>query len=83
MQFRRCRKVQPGNSQFQLVPGTLNSYSNSITADIINKENNHLFVLKLEALKDSTFHVLIDEKTPLRQRYRVTDALKGPTTPDS
>lgn len=81
--YRRCRKVQPGNSQFQLVPGTLNSYSNSITADVINNENNHLFALKLEALKDNTFHLLVDEKAPLRPRYRVTDALKGPTTPDT
>lgn len=74
----RCRKVQPGNSQFQLVPGTLNTYSSSITADIVNKENDHLFVLKLAAIKDNTFNVNIDEKTPLKQRYRVVDALKGP-----
>lgn len=29
------------------------------------------------------FRVLIDEKNPLRQRYRVTDALKGPVIPDT
>lgn len=28
------------------------------------------------------FRVTIDEKTPLRKRYRVTDALKGPVKPD-
>lgn len=28
------------------------------------------------------FRVMIDEKTPLRPRYRVQDALKGPVTPD-
>lgn len=43
--------MQPNNSPYQLVPATLNTYSDSITADILNKENNHLFVFKLEALK--------------------------------
>lgn len=49
--YRRCRKVQPDNSPYQLVPATLNTYSDSITADILNKDNGHLFVLKLEAVK--------------------------------
>lgn len=48
---RRCRKIQPDNSPYELVPATLNTYSDSITADIVNKENGHLFVLKLEAVK--------------------------------
>ncbi|XP_055843927.1 neutral alpha-glucosidase AB-like isoform X2 [Episyrphus balteatus] len=78
---RRCRKVQPGNSKFVLLPGTLNTYSDSITIDLINKDTNHLFILKVEALEGDIFHVLIDEKTPLQPRYRVTDALKG--TPKS
>lgn len=33
-------------------------------------------------LKGDMFHVTIDEKTPLRTRYRVKDALKGPVKPD-
>lgn len=28
------------------------------------------------------FHVTIDEKTPLRKRYRATDALKEPVKSD-
>lgn len=48
---RRCRRMQPDNSPFELVPATLNIYSDSITADIVNKENGHLFVLKLEGVK--------------------------------
>lgn len=48
--------------------------------DIVNKENQHLFVLKLEGLKGNKFHFEIDEKTPLKPRYRVTDVLvKEPT----
>lgn len=43
--------MKPDNSQYQLVPGTLNTYSDSVTAEIVNNENGHLFVLKLEAVK--------------------------------
>lgn len=48
---RRCRKVEHNNSPFELVPATLNSYSDSITADLINKNNGHFFVLKVEGVK--------------------------------
>ncbi|CAD7091219.1 unnamed protein product [Hermetia illucens] len=78
---RRCRKVTPGDSPFALVPGTLNIYSDSITTDLVNRENNHLFSLKLEALQGNTFRLLIDEKTPLKPRYRVNDALKSNPVP--
>ena len=47
---RRCRKIQPGNSKFALVPGSLNTYSDSITAELRHKDNQHVFVFKLEAL---------------------------------
>ncbi|KAH8416821.1 hypothetical protein KR222_005999, partial [Zaprionus bogoriensis] len=74
---RRSRKVQSSGSKYALIPGTLNSYSDSLTADLINKENHHQFSFKLEALVGSTFRLQIDEKTPLRPRYRVEHALKG------
>lgn len=80
---RRCRKVPADNSKFQLVPGTLNTYSDSITVDLVNKENEHLYVVKVGALKDNTFHLVIDEKTPLYARYRVVDALKGTPATDT
>lgn len=73
--FRRCRKVQAGNSPYDIISNTLNTYANYITLDILNKENSHVFVMKLEALKGNTFHFEIDEKAPLKPRYRVTDAL--------
>ncbi|XP_017491998.1 PREDICTED: neutral alpha-glucosidase AB-like [Rhagoletis zephyria] len=81
---RRCRKVKPDNPKFALVPGTLNIYSDSITADLIHKDNKHLFSLKLEALEQSnTFRLLVDEKTPLKPRYKVQDALKSAPKPGS
>lgn len=33
--------------------------------------------------QDNMFRVLIDEKNPLKTRYRVVDALKGPVKPDT
>ncbi|KNC22569.1 hypothetical protein FF38_00196 [Lucilia cuprina] len=47
---KRCRKIQPGNSKFPLVPGSLKTYSNATIADLINKDTQHLFVFKLEVL---------------------------------
>ncbi|XP_037807600.1 neutral alpha-glucosidase AB [Lucilia sericata] len=80
---RRCRKVQPGNSKFALVPGSMNTYSNAITADLINKDTQHLFVFKLEALVNNRFRILIDEKTPLKPRYKVEHVLIGEPQPDT
>lgn len=76
--FRRCRKVQPGNSPYILIPDTLKTYKSYVTVDIKNTENGHEFVLKVEAVKDEIFHVVIDEKSPMHPRYVVEDALKGP-----
>lgn len=46
--------------------------------DLVNRDNQHQFVLKLASVLGNSFHLEIDEKTPLRPRYRVVDALKGP-----
>ncbi|CAO1407451.1 unnamed protein product [Diamesa hyperborea] len=73
---RRCRRVQAGNTQYEIVSNSLNTYANYITTEIVNNENDHRFIFKLEALKGNTFHFEIDEKTPLSPRYRVVDALK-------
>ncbi|KAH8367842.1 hypothetical protein KR084_003461 [Drosophila pseudotakahashii] len=79
---RRSRKVQSAGSKYALVPGTLNTYANSVTADLVNKDNHHQFAFNLEALAGSTFRLQIDEKQPLRPRYRVEHALKGQPKPE-
>lgn len=76
----RCRKVEPGNSVFEVVPGTVQTFRDHVNVDLINRENQHQFVLKLESVQGNTFHLEIDEKTPLQPRYRVVDALKGPVS---
>ena len=47
---RRCRKVQ-GPSKYVVLPETLYTDSTSVTVEIKNNENNHLFLLKLSALE--------------------------------
>lgn len=54
--------------------------SDQLVVDIINTENSKLFALKVTAVTDNTFHLEIDEKNPLKARYRVEDALKGNLT---
>uniref|UniRef100_A0A1B0AK62 Glucosidase II subunit alpha n=1 Tax=Glossina pallidipes TaxID=7398 RepID=A0A1B0AK62_GLOPL len=80
---RRCRKIAPGNSKFALVPGSMNTYSNAITVDLINKDTQHLYVVKLEALVNNSYRLIIDEKTPLRPRYKVTHALVAEPQPEN
>lgn len=74
---RRCRKVQPDQSPYALDLNTLKTYKSYITVELKNTENNHEFLFQLEAVKDNLFHITIDEKSPLRPRYKVQDALKG------
>ncbi|XP_059616184.1 neutral alpha-glucosidase AB [Phlebotomus argentipes] len=80
---RRCRKIEPGNSPYEVQLATAKTFPDHLTVDVVNKENDHVFLLKLVGLKGNKFHVEIDEKTPLKPRYRVVDALKGPPATDN
>ncbi|XP_055843079.1 neutral alpha-glucosidase AB-like [Episyrphus balteatus] len=73
---RRTRKDTPGSSKFAIVSDTLKSFDDFVELDLVNKANDHLFVLRLEALESNKFRVQIDEKNPLKARYRVKDALQ-------
>lgn len=75
---RRCRKVEHNKSPYQLIPATINTYADSIEADLVNKNNGVLFMLKVEGVEGDVFHVTIDEKNQLKKRYRAIDALKQP-----
>lgn len=70
--------MEPGNSVFEVVPGTVQTFRDHVTVELLNRENRHPFILKLESVQGNTFHLEIDEKAPLKPRYRVVDALKGP-----
>lgn len=76
---RRCRYMNQNDSPYEILPATL-SIDGPMKVDLINNQNMQTFVLTLKALPDNSFHYEIDEKTPLKPRYRVTEALlQNPT----
>lgn len=77
VKFSRSRTLQPGTSAFQLVANTKTTTTTSVQLDVINSANNQLFVLTVVALESETIRVQIDEKTPIKARYRIQDALQG------
>lgn len=74
---RRCRRVQPGRSSYELQLDTLVlSGDSAVTAEIINADNGVRFQMVLYALKHSMFRLQIDEVMPLKPRYRDEFALE-------
>lgn len=73
---RRCRKVEPGKSPYQLVLDTVSHNESTLAVDLFNKDTGVLYVATLTALKDSTFRLHINEKNPLHPRYEVEYALQ-------
>lgn len=47
---RRCKSVT-GPSKYEVVLSTLYTETTGISVHIVNKENKHLFIMKLKALK--------------------------------
>ncbi|XP_017888200.1 neutral alpha-glucosidase AB isoform X2 [Ceratina calcarata] len=73
---RRCRKVEPGKTPYQLLTDTLTQNESSINVDLFNKDTRVLYILQLTALKENTFRLQINEKNPLHPRYLPEYALQ-------
>lgn len=69
--------MKPGESTYELQLDTVVVKDASLSAELINTENNVRFNLVLTALKDSSFRLQIDEVLPLKPRYRVEHVLEG------
>lgn len=67
---RRCRK--PQSHGFDLKLDTLKSSDSGISIDLVNNVTSVELTLKLECLESNTFHYEIDEKNPLKVRYRAS-----------
>ena len=74
---RRCRKVEPGKTPYELLPNTVSYNQTTLNADLFNKDTGILYILKLTALRDNTFRLYINEKAPLHPRYEVELALQA------
>lgn len=79
---RRCRKVQPNNTPYIVLPETIKNNSTILTAQLLNRNTDVNYILELTALKEHTFRLHINEEKPLRPRYEVTHALQGPPKHD-
>ncbi|XP_070164073.1 neutral alpha-glucosidase AB isoform X1 [Polyergus mexicanus] len=73
---RRCRKVEPGKTPYQLLPDTLIQNESMITIDLFNKDTGVSYVVQFTSLKESTFRLHINEKNPLHPRYENEYALQ-------
>lgn len=73
--YRRCRKVEPGKTPYQLLPNTLIQNESMITIDLFNKDTGVFYVVQFTSLKESTFRLHINEKNPLYPRYENEYAL--------
>lgn len=74
--YRRCKKVEPGKTPYQLQPETVAHNESTLTVDLFNKDTGVFYLLKLTVLKDHTFRLHINEKNPLHPRYEVEHCLQ-------
>ncbi|XP_014206129.1 neutral alpha-glucosidase AB isoform X2 [Copidosoma floridanum] len=73
---RRCRKVEPGKTPYELLPDTLSHKESTLHIELYNKVTGVYYRLELTALKNDLFRLYINEKSPLHPRYEVEYALK-------
>lgn len=66
---KRNRDLQPAPSVYSIVPGTVKSANNKITADITNSFNNVLFAMEVSVYPDRVLRLKVDEKNPIKPRY--------------
>ncbi|XP_014273428.1 neutral alpha-glucosidase AB [Halyomorpha halys] len=76
---RRCRKMEPGKSSYEVDLDTLVISDNHLQVQLVNTEqgNGVRFVLKLTPLKDDTLRLQVKELTPLRERFEAPHVLVG------
>eukprot|EP00117_Sycon_ciliatum_P017449 scpid32873/ scgid16435/ Neutral alpha-glucosidase AB; Alpha-glucosidase 2; Glucosidase II subunit alpha len=72
---KRNRDLEPKDSRFHVVPGTINIGSDRVTFELLNDEAS--FVGEVITLVDNTARLMINEKAPLHPRYVVKDSLDG------
>ncbi|XP_065094269.1 neutral alpha-glucosidase AB-like [Ochlerotatus camptorhynchus] len=78
---RRFRRFESQESTFRLDSHSLNIHDNVVSMDLQDSETNHWYILSLSSIHEKIFHFEINEKHPLTDRYRVTDALAGELNP--
>nr|XP_029729830.1 neutral alpha-glucosidase AB-like [Aedes albopictus] len=72
---RRNRQFESQESAFVLDNNSIKIRNNVVTMNLQDTANNHWYTLSLSSVHENIFRFEIDEKYPLRERYRVTDAM--------
>lgn len=67
--------MESGKTSYHLLPDTFVQNESMITVELFNRDTGVFYVLKLTSLKDSTFRLHINEKSPLHPRYENEYAL--------
>lgn len=75
--LRRCRKVEPDKTPYQLLIDTFVYNESSVNAELFNKDTGAVLVLQLTALKDNIFRIHINEKNPVHPRYEPEHVLQN------
>ena len=74
---RRNRALQPGDSPYDVDPGSVVIGEVGCQLDVVNRKTGVVLRVDIASLEDNMFRVRINEKSPMRQRYEVEGVLVG------
>eukprot|EP00731_Ephydatia_muelleri_P027270 Em0019g143a len=74
---KRNRALQPGQSLYDVLPESISIEETSCRMDVVNKRTGAVLGAEIFALQGNMFRLKIDEKNPIRPRYKVTGSLVG------
>ena len=72
---RRNRAIQPDQSPFSIIPGTIKYEYGTVSCDLLNSNTQVSFKLNIDTLEKETARIRITELSPIRPRYFVHDSL--------
>ena len=74
---RRNRALQPGDSPYDVDPGSVVIGEMGCQLDVINRKTGVVLGADITSLEGNMYRVRINEKNPMRQRYEVEGVLVG------
>ncbi|XP_062540279.1 neutral alpha-glucosidase AB-like [Armigeres subalbatus] len=72
---RRMRQFKSQNSTFEVDENSLDIRNNVVMMDLYDTATNHWYELSLSSIPGNVYHLELNEKYPIRDRYRVSDAV--------
>ena len=72
---RRNRALQPGNSPYEVDPGSVVMRETGCQMDVVNKRNGVVLKADITSLQGNMFRVRINERNLMRPRYEVEGVL--------